>query len=135
MSGDFSRASAHPVPLSPEELRRRTFTNSFRGYDQGEVRELIESVAAELERLIRSEAALRREVEAARQAPPPPARLDEATLTAALGAEAAKILHSAHEASTDLRRKAWTCATSRPRPSAPRRSGLGPSTRTSSCST
>ena len=106
MSGDFSRASAHPVPLSPEELRRRTFTNSFRGYDQGEVREFLESVAAELDRLIRSELALRRELETARQAPPTPPKLDEAALTAALGAEAAQILHTAHEASADLRRKA-----------------------------
>ncbi|MHB1854055.1 MAG: DivIVA domain-containing protein, partial [Acidimicrobiales bacterium] len=86
-------------------MRRHSFTNSFRGFDPGEVRELLDAVAVELERLIRSEEALRAELRQARQSAASP-RLDEATLTAALGNEAAQILHSAHEASAELRRKA-----------------------------
>jgi len=96
--------------LSPDELRRHSFNNSFRGFDPGEVRELLDAVAVELERLIRSEGALRTELREARQSAASP-RLDEATLTAALGNEAAQILHSAHEASAELRKKAEENAT------------------------
>jgi len=110
MAGDLPRPSTYPVPLSPDELRRRSFTNSFRGFDPGEVRELLGAVAVELERLIRSEEALRTELRGARQSAASP-RLDEATLTAALGNEAAQILHSAHEASAELRKKAEENAT------------------------
>ncbi|HVA44677.1 MAG TPA: DivIVA domain-containing protein [Acidimicrobiales bacterium] len=105
MAGDLPRPSTYPVPLSPDELRRHSFTNSFRGFDPGQVRELLDAVAVELERLIRSEEALRAELREARQSAASP-RLDEATLTAALGNEAAQILHSAHEASAELRKKA-----------------------------
>jgi len=105
MAGDLPRPSNYPVPLSPDELRRHSFTNSFRGFDPGEVRELLDAVAVELERLIRSEETLRTELREARHSAATP-RLDEATLTAALGNEAAQILHSAHEASAELRKKA-----------------------------
>src|SRR5579875_1246671 len=105
MAGDHPRPILYPGALSPEEVRRRSFPTGFRGYAQGEVKEFLEAVAEELRRLTAREAELVQEVKESRQQAAKP-RLDEETLTEALGHEAAQILHSAHEAGADIRRKA-----------------------------
>jgi DivIVA domain-containing protein len=105
MAGDLPRPLHYPGSLTPDEVRRRGFPTSFRGFDTGEVRAYLESVAGELTRLAQREDELVQEIHGLRQRLANP-KLDEETLTAALGHEAAQILHSAHEAGADIRRKA-----------------------------
>ena len=91
--------------VSAEEVRRRSFSSAFRGFDQAEVLGYLERIADELEDYDRREKELRAELREARDRVLHP-RLDEDTLTSALGQEAALILRSAHEAAADVRRRA-----------------------------
>lgn len=91
--------------VSAEEVRRRSFSSAFRGFDQSEVLGFLERIADELEDYDRREKELRAELREARDRVLHP-RLDEDTLTSALGQEAALILRSAHEAAADVRRRA-----------------------------
>jgi DivIVA domain-containing protein len=91
--------------VSAEEVRRRSFSSAFRGFDQAEVLGFLERIADELEDYDRREKELRAELREARDRVLHP-RLDEDTLTSALGQEAALILRSAHEAAADVRRRA-----------------------------
>ncbi|HEX5268130.1 MAG TPA: DivIVA domain-containing protein [Acidimicrobiales bacterium] len=91
--------------MSAEEVRRRSFSSAFRGFDQAEVRGFLDRIADELEAYDRTEKELRAELREARDRVLHP-RLDEDTLTSALGQEAAQILRSAHEAGGDVRRRA-----------------------------
>ncbi|HLI73002.1 MAG TPA: DivIVA domain-containing protein, partial [Acidimicrobiales bacterium] len=84
-----------------DEVARHTFGTSRRGFDPAEVRAYLEAVARELVAAADREHELRRAVaEAERRAANPV--LDEATLTAALGQETARVLKSAHDASAEL---------------------------------
>jgi DivIVA domain-containing protein len=93
--------------LSPEEVARRTFGTVFRGFDPTEVRNYLRRVSDELgvarERQRHVEHLLA-DAQSRSNAPPPP--LDEATLTAALGEETARVLQTAREASIDIKAKA-----------------------------
>ncbi|MDQ1372776.1 MAG: hypothetical protein QOJ09_114 [Actinomycetota bacterium] len=93
--------------LSPEEVARRTFGTVFRGFDPTEVRNYLRRVSDELgvarERQRHVEHLLA-DAQSRSSAPPPP--LDEASLTAALGAETARVLQTAREASADIKAKA-----------------------------
>src|SRR5581483_2877488 len=91
--------------MSAEEVRRRSFATSFRGFDQSEVRSFLDRMADELAAAEAAERQLREELRQARDRLLHP-RLDEDTLTSALGEEAAKILRSAHEAAADVRGRA-----------------------------
>jgi DivIVA domain-containing protein len=91
--------------VSAEEVRRRSFSSAFRGFDQAEVRGFLDRIADELEAYDRTEKELRAELRETRDRVLHP-RLDEDTLTSALGQEAAQILRSAHEAGGDVRRRA-----------------------------
>ena len=96
--------SPHPG-TSGDEVGRRTFSTSFRGFDQGEVRAYLEVVAAEFATLQARVADLERELEeAARPAATP--TLDAATLTSMVGEETARVLRAAQEAAEDLRTRA-----------------------------
>ncbi|HZU72487.1 MAG TPA: DivIVA domain-containing protein [Acidimicrobiales bacterium] len=99
----------HPLGSSPvvaaDEVRRRSFATSFRGYDQGQVRAFLEQVADELRDFGAQQEELRRQLREARERTAHP-RLDEQSLTAALGEEAGRILQSAHDAANDIRRRA-----------------------------
>ncbi len=87
--------------VHPDEVARHTFGTTRRGFDPAEVRSFLEHVARELVAAADREQELRRALaEAERQAANPV--LDEATLTAALGLETARVLRSAHEASAEL---------------------------------
>jgi len=87
--------------VHPDEVARHTFGTTRRGFDPAEVRSFLEHVARELVAAADREQELRRALaEAERQAANP--ILDEATLTAALGLETARVLRSAHEASAEL---------------------------------
>ena len=87
--------------VHPDEVARHTFGTTRRGFDPAEVRSFLEHVARELVAAADREQELRRALaEAERQAANPV--LDEATLTASLGLETARVLRSAHEASAEL---------------------------------
>jgi len=91
--------------LHPHEVARHTFGTARRGFDPAEVRVFLEQIAHEMEAFAEREEELRTAVdEADRRAANPV--LDEATLTAALGQETARVLRSAHDAATELVAKA-----------------------------
>lgn len=95
---------AQEGPLRPEDITRRRFPTVFRGLDAGEVRAFLALVADDLAWTRSREEDLRQQLAAAQAAPPPP--LDEATLTAALGEETARIVHTAQQAAADIRARA-----------------------------
>ena len=99
-----------PAPeISADDVARRRFGTSFRGFDQHEVRAYLGLLAEELRRLNASLDSLQSELSAVRSAPPPAP--DRATLMAALGEETARIVATAEEAAADIRAKAEETAT------------------------
>jgi DivIVA domain-containing protein len=91
--------------LSTEEVATRTFSSSFRGYDQSEVRLFLKRVSSELAALADNERQLRQSLDEARDRAAHP-ELDEGALTSALGEQTTRILQSAREAAADIRNKA-----------------------------
>lgn len=87
--------------LAPDDVAQHTFGTVRKGFDPTEVRAYLDSVATALRGVAERERQLQAELSEARHRAANPV-LDEATLTAALGAETARVLHSAHEAATDL---------------------------------
>lgn len=51
------------MPLTPLDIRNKTFRRAFRGYDEDEVDAFLEQVMREFEQLLRDNAALRDQVE------------------------------------------------------------------------
>ena len=95
--------------MNPDDIARRTFPAVRKGIDPDAVRRYLELVADEVRAAHDREAVLRRRVvEAERKAAEPPV-LDEATLSAAVGAETARVLQSAHDAAREVvgRAEAW----------------------------
>ena len=91
--------------LAPDEVARHTFATSRRGFDPDEVRAYLENLARGLRELAEREQEFRRELEDAERRAANPV-INEETLTAALGQETARVLHSAHEASNEMLNKA-----------------------------
>jgi len=91
--------------LAPDEVARHTFATIRRGFDPEEVRAYLESLAKGLRELAEREHEFRRELEDAERRAASPV-INEETLTAALGQETARVLHSAHEASNEMGAKA-----------------------------
>ncbi|HET9732007.1 MAG TPA: DivIVA domain-containing protein [Acidimicrobiales bacterium] len=94
-----------PASVLADAVRRRSFSGSVRGFDRNEVRDYLAQLGAELEEIGRRQEQLESDLREARGRASNPV-LDEATITAALGQEAARILQSAHEAAADVRRRA-----------------------------
>ena len=87
--------------LVPDDVARHTFGSVRRGFDPSEVRDYLESIAVGLRGIAEREQQLLDELtEAERRAANPV--LDEPTLTAAVGQETARVLHSAHEAADQV---------------------------------
>ena len=108
MAISFSR----PDPSSPSAVSGASFPTSRRGFDQEEVRDFLRMVAAELGRLQERERFLESELKAMQtRGLSGPGRLDEETVTALLGEEAARVLTTAREASTKIRERAEESAT------------------------
>jgi cell division septum initiation protein DivIVA len=85
---------------------------SRRGFDQGEVRDFLRMVAAELARLQERERFLESEMRSMQtRGFSGPGRLDEETVTTLLGEEAARVLTAARDASTQIRERAEEAAT------------------------
>jgi DivIVA domain-containing protein len=85
----------------PDEVARHTFGTTRRGFDPAEVRAYLEVVAGELAGAAERERELRELLAEAEHRVAYPV-LDEATLTAALGQETARVLRSAHDAAADV---------------------------------
>jgi DivIVA domain-containing protein len=92
--------------ISSEEIARRTFATAFRGFDAPEVRSFLKRVAEAYAGLQEDVANLRHRVEDLQRRDKEPVELDEDALTAALGAETARVLKSAREAAADIQAKA-----------------------------
>ena len=96
--------------LAPDDVARHTFGSVRRGFDPDEVRAYLESIAVGLRAIAERENQLLQEVADAEHRAANPV-LDEAALTAALGTETARVLHSAHEAAAEMVAKAEAEAT------------------------
>src|SRR5574340_434782 len=87
--------------LGPDDVARHTFATTRRGFDPAEVRSYLEAVAREIHAAAARERELLDQLKSAEHRAANPV-LDEATLTAALGQETARVLRSAHDAAADL---------------------------------
>lgn len=96
--------------LAPDDVARHTFTTVRRGFDPKEVRAYLESLAHGLTNLAQREQQLREDLAATERRAANPV-LDEPTLTAALGRQTARVLHSAHEVADEMAAKAQEAAT------------------------
>jgi len=103
MAISFSR----PDPSSPGAVGSAQFNIARRGYDQGEVRDFLRMVSAELARLQERERFLESEMRAMQtRGLSDPGVLDEATVTTLLGEETARVLSVAREAAQQMRMRA-----------------------------
>ena len=91
--------------LTPDDVARHSFGTVRRGFDPQEVRAFLESLAVSLRGVAERERQLLDDVADAEHRASHPV-LDEATLTAALGTETARVLHSAHEVAAEMVAKA-----------------------------
>ena len=100
MAISFSR----PDPSSPASVGSAQFNIAKRGYDQGEVRDFLRMLSAELARLQERERFLESEMRAMQtRGLSDPGVLDEATVTTLLGEETARVLSVAREAAQQMR--------------------------------
>ena len=96
-----------PDPSSPAAVGSAQFNVSRRGFDQGEVRDFLRMVSAELARLQEREKFLESEMRAMQtRGLSDPGVLDEATVTTLLGEETARVLSVAREAAQQMRDRA-----------------------------
>jgi DivIVA domain-containing protein len=100
------RDIAYTPLLDPDQLAGKTFSSSFRGFDQDEVRVYLLSLADQLRELKGSYVDLQRRLEATQARVIDQPDLDEEQLTRLLGEETARVLSSAREAATHIRAKA-----------------------------
>ncbi len=87
-------------PLTPDDVARHTFASVRRGFDPGEVRDYLESIAAALRATSELEQDLRDQVADAEHRAANPV-IDQVTLTEAVGKETARVLISANEAAAE----------------------------------
>ncbi len=98
---------ARPDPSSPASVADAAFGTGRRGFDQGEVRDFLRMVAAELGRLQERERFLERELRTAQSNPDlASVQLDDQALTRLLGEETARVLTTARESAAEIRQKA-----------------------------
>ncbi len=96
-----------PDPASPAAVGSAQFKVTRKGYDQGEVRDFLRMVSAELARLQEREKFLESEMRAMQtRGLSDPGVLDEATVTTLLGEETARVLSVAREAAQQMRDRA-----------------------------
>lgn len=99
-------AAARPAP-DPDAIAAQSFTSVRKGgFDHDEVRRYLLSVAAEVRELQRAHGELEGQVEDLRRRASDPKELDEATVTALLGEETARVLSTSRQAAAEIRAKA-----------------------------
>lgn len=87
--------------LTPDDVARHTFASVRRGFDPAEVRDYLESIATGLRGMAEREQELLSALADAEHRAANPV-IDEATLTAAVGKETARVLQSAHDAASEM---------------------------------
>jgi DivIVA domain-containing protein len=92
--------------LSPDEIVQRTFTTSFRGYTEAEVRAFLKRVSEDLVVTRDREAELLGAIDSLEEQLRVPRPLNEPEMLDALGAETTRLLRSAREAAGEIRGKA-----------------------------
>jgi DivIVA domain-containing protein len=92
--------------LSADGIARRTFSTSFRGFDQLEVRGFLNAVAGELRSLVDRQGQLRQELEETRARLAAAEEADIHRLTTVLGEETARVLEAARDAAAQMRARA-----------------------------
>lgn len=100
------RAITSTPKLSPDEVANRTFSSSFRGVAEAEVKAFLRRVADELTEARRRHAELEAALEQAEETARTPRALTEDELLDALGEETSRLLHTARDAARDIRSKA-----------------------------
>jgi cell division initiation protein len=88
--------------MDAEDIARKQFSTSFRGFDQYEVRAYLGEVATTMAALREREKALRDRIDAAEERTTA-STTETFDLEAALGAETTKVLHAAREAAAEIR--------------------------------
>jgi DivIVA domain-containing protein len=91
--------------LTPDDVARHSFGTVRRGFDPGEVRAYLESLAAGLRGVAERERELLEQLGAAEDRARHPV-FDDSMLTSALGNETARVLQSAHEVAAEMVAKA-----------------------------
>ena len=91
--------------MSPEEIVQRSFTTSFRGYSEAEVRAFLKRVSEEIVTTRDREAELLRTVDSLEEQLRSPRPLNEPEMLDALGAETTRLLRSAREAADEIKAK------------------------------
>ncbi len=98
---------SRPDPTSPASVAEAKFSTVRRGYDQDEVRELLQGVAAELGRLRDREVHLERELRTAQsRAVDGTDLLDDETVARLLGEETLHVLQTARESASQIKIRA-----------------------------
>src|ERR1700681_929173 len=97
--------------LAPDEVVQRTFTTSFRGYSEAEVRAFLKRVSEELVVTHEREAELLGTIDALEEQLRSPRPLNEPEMLDALGAETTRLLRSAREAADEIRARGEERAT------------------------
>src|ERR1700704_405311 len=92
--------------LAPDEVVQHTFTTSFRGYSEAEVRAFLKRVSEELVVTHEREVELLGTIDALEEQLRSPRPLNEPEMLDALGAETTRLLRSAHEAADEIRARA-----------------------------
>lgn len=105
--GPMAISIPRPDPSSPSSVASAAFSTARKGFDQSEVREFLRMVAAELARLQERERFLDRELRTSQRVTSPSSiALDEELVTKMLGEEAARIIHTAREAASQIKIRA-----------------------------
>ena len=97
--------------LAPDEIVQRSFTSSFRGYSESEVRAFLKRVSEEVVAAQEREAELMGVVDSLEEQLRSPRPLNETEMFEALGAETTRLLQSARESADEIRTKAEAHAT------------------------
>jgi DivIVA domain-containing protein len=92
--------------LDPASIASASFSHSRRGFDPNEVRAFLQRLSAHVQAVNDRDVALRRELDDLKAQPSRGGALDEATVAAWLGEEAARVLTTAREAAAQVRARA-----------------------------
>jgi DivIVA domain-containing protein len=92
--------------VTPEQVGQQSFSTSFRGYSETEVRAFLKRVADELIATRERETELLDAIDTLEEQLRSPRPLDESQLLDALGAETSRLLRSAREAADEIRTRA-----------------------------
>lgn len=106
MTDERRRAITSTPRLNHDEVANRTFSSSFRGFAEAEVKAYLRRVADELADARRRESELEAALAQAEEAARTPRKLNDEELLDALGEETSRLLHTARDAARDIRTKA-----------------------------